>query len=109
MVILYSIVFIKVCKGTQYPFILFLITLLILSNLAACLMAFYEHKETAIVSAVPLDLPNFKSVENLRTTFAMLYYICFNVAIWCFSFRYWNISFVMPAHMSGREVSKCYK
>ena len=31
------------------------------------------------------------------------------MAMWCFSFRYWNIAHVMPLHLSGRQVSPCYK
>ena len=34
---------------------------------------------------------------------------CLNLAIWFFSFRYWNISFVMPVQLSGNEVTNTYK
>lgn len=29
-----------------------------------------------------------------------------NMGIWFFCFRYWNISQVMPVHLSGNQVSK---
>ena len=28
-----------------------------------------------------------------------------NVAIWCFSFKYWNISFNMPVQLAGKKTS----
>ena len=111
LIILYIFIFVKVWKGTRYPFILFLIVLFLLSNLCMMLMAYFRHEGTVIASTdkALIDYEYFETNEDLRTSFELGYEICFNVAIWCFSFRYWNISFVMPSHMSGSEVTKCYK
>jgi len=35
--------------------------------------------------------------------------VCLNLAIWCFSYRYWNISHVLPINLTGKEISTCYK
>jgi len=34
---------------------------------------------------------------------------CLNLAVWCFSFRYWNIAHVLPTNLSGKQISTCYK
>ena len=46
---------------------------------------------------------------NMSFGFALVRDCCFNILIWCFSFRYWNISFVMLVQMAGEPVSRGFK
>ena len=43
LIILYIFIFVKVYKGTRYPFILFLIVLFITSNVCLGLQAYFRH------------------------------------------------------------------
>ena len=44
MVIVYAVTFYRACKGTAYPFILCLISLLFVSNVGSGLAAYASHK-----------------------------------------------------------------
>jgi hypothetical protein len=35
--------------------------------------------------------------------------VSLNLAMWCFSFRYWNISHVLPMNLRGKQISTFYK
>ena len=54
-----------------------------------------------------VDWTQFIFLCNFKDSFQTIHYICLNMAMWCFSFRYWNIAHVMPLHLSGRQVSPC--
>ena len=54
-----------------------------------------------------VDWTRFIFLCNFKDSFQTIHYICLNMAMWCFSFRYWNIAHVMPLHLSGRKVSPC--
>lgn len=46
---------------------------------------------------------------NWNYVFTALRDVCFSTSIWCFAFRYWNISFVMLVQLKGEEVSTRFK
>ena len=106
----YLFVFNKALKGTRYQFIMLMLVLLILSNIGGISSAAFVHlasvkvntHDKAYLDELKLDLDLNQYCTLLRDS-------CLNLTIWCFSFRYWNISFVMLVQLSGNEVSSFFK
>lgn len=49
LVFLYSFVLYKVCRGSRYPFIIFLIVLFLISNLSEAIMAYFLYEASIVV------------------------------------------------------------
>ena len=111
LVPLYIFVLIKVCIGTKYTFILKLIVTFLISNISMVFVAIFLNFSAKMSEkkSDEIDQDKFALVCNLKSIFQAIHYLSFNLAIWSFSFRYWNIAHVMPLHLSGRQVSLCYK
>jgi len=106
LLLAYIYTFFKAWTGTRYSFILLLVTLLTLSSVMGIVGAIYTRR-ASFEASISDELWS----DDIRVSFvaAMLSDICLNVSIWCFSFRYWNISFVMLVRLAGETVSACFK
>ena len=97
--------------GTRYYFILLLIILLIMSNAGGMFAAYYGHKVTQITSEdIPWTAINRKELEHyadIESIAVLVRDACLNLAIWSFSFRYWNLAHVLPFNLRGQPVSLC--
>ena len=106
----YMFVFYKALIGTRYQFIMLMLTLLILSNIGGISSAAFVH-----LASVKVNTHDKKYLDELKFDLDLNQYCtllrdcCLNLTIWCFSFRYWNISFVMLVQLSGNEVSSFFK
>ena len=108
LLLLYGLVLNRVFRGTKYTFVIVLVIIFMMSNLAGALEPLMLHQ--SIVLSVQTD-----KVQDERDQVAayakaqeILYGIrlaFLNLGMWFFCFRYWNISQVMPVHLSGNEIS----
>ena len=111
LIFAYSFLLFKLWNKTRYPFILTLTMLLLASNIAGSITSLLLHKIAELLS-VPTEKINFVTLEIfsiLHETFVLICIICLNLAMWLFSFRYWNIAYVMPVLLSGQRVSSCFR
>ena len=109
---LYGLTFHRVWHGTRYPFIVFLVTLLFVSCIAGPISAGLLHRSAAISGdkdASEIDFAQLQLVNYFMSIFECIRLICNNLALWCFSFRYWNIAHMMTAFLSGTIVTRRYK
>ena len=110
LVVAYTVTLGRVIKGTRFPFIIFLISFLIGSNIGSITASSanwaLSHKLgfQALSGAEPLppeDVPEWNRLTRLAATACFVRDGCFCVAMWTFCFRYWNISNVIPSAMKG--------
>ena len=100
LIIVYMFTFYKAWKGTRYVFILILTVLLLLGNVGSLGAAISLHQASSMIVGV-VDALSPDIIEQVGETMEICYIFagmrdtCYSVAIWCFSFRYWNISYVM--------------
>ena len=115
LILAYLTTLYRTCKGKSFGFITFLIIMLILSNAGYMVNAIYDHKAAYLAGKIidnPEDLTyvdNYIKILKFQTIFILFRDVCFNEAIWLFSFRYWTISFVIPWQLRSEPVSKSYR
>ena len=114
LIILYIWTFYKAWAGTRYSFILILVCLMAIGAIGGLGSAFFMHQASLLV---PDYKDNFDPVKAEQVSdyvctsylFNLAKDITFSVSIWCFAFRYWNISFVMLVQLKGERVTTPFK
>ena len=61
------------------------------------------------MSTQEVNKDDLKKTLNRLSIFVAMRDVCLNLAMGCFSFRYWNISYVLPMNLGGKQISTCYK
>lgn len=107
LMLAYSFAFYKTLIGTRFLFIFVLIVLLMISNVGSIGIA---------ISQLDIDesYRNNNKDERLYLGNAELCFLFMrdagmNLAFWCFSFRYWKISYDMPVQLRGDQISVGFK
>ena len=108
LLIVYGITLVRVIRGTRFPFIIFLITFLIGSNIggiaatsAEWAMGHRIEEPGPTTPVSPEDVPLWNRMTRISSISAFFRDGFFGVAIWTFCFRYWNISNVIPSALKG--------
>lgn len=108
---MYLLTMVRAIIGTRYPFIIFLVGLLCISNLGATGSVLASRYAGNIMDSPEVE----EKQQELRKSFAveswftLLRDCCFNVAIWSYCFRYWNIANVLPMTVKGVATSLTYR
>ena len=114
LIILYMWTLYKAWVGTRYSFILILVCLMAIGAIGGLGSAFFMHQASLLVPEYKdnFDLDKAAQVSDYVCTsylFNLAKDITFSVSIWCFAFRYWNISFVMLVQLKGERVTTPFK
>lgn len=115
LIILYSLVLYRSCKGTSFTFIMTLIVLLLVSNFAAIGTVTLGHFASDLIddydgsTISSSDLTLLTKYFNWECVTVCVRDTCLNEAIWLFSFRYWAISFAMPWKLKNIVLPTSFK
>ena len=99
LIMLYGATLVKACRGSKYKFVVKLLILLILSNVALILnyLSYYWWFQT--------DFSNRAIVWiSLLSISGFLLIACFNLSYWMFAFEYYSIARFMPFVLKGQDL-----
>ena len=82
--------------------------MLFISSLASGVGAYYNYRGAMLSDKEDpsqIDFDKVKVSIDIQLACSGVQFLCMNLAFWFFSFRYWKISYVIPAQLAGKPIT----
>ena len=86
--------------------------MLFISSLASGVGAYYNYRGAKLSDQEDpsqIDFDKVKVSIDVQLTCSGVQFLCMNLALWFFSFRYWKISYVIPAQLAGKPITQAFR
>ena len=98
--LIYLYITAKVITGTRSPFVIFILLAYVMFNVCSFAEAYYRLYSLQVINGktklTEINLAELESTEDKVGIFYSIGELCLCTALWSFSYRYWNISHIMP-------------
>jgi cobalamin synthase len=109
LILLLSYALLRVVRGSKVTFLIYLIVLLILSNVSYIVyMSLYNTRKSLELynqSTSSSEYRKLKLYVSLSMVFDLIHYSCFFSAMWCFAFKYWVVAVEVPKMIKDLSAS----